>query len=64
MLLDQRGTGRSTPVLAQTLAARGSPEAQADYLKHFRYECERVGIRGVHGHLHFYAQARYQELDC
>jgi hypothetical protein len=34
----------------------------AKYLKHFRYECERVGIHGVHGHRHFYAQARYQEL--
>src|SRR4029078_9521428 len=38
-----------------------------DYLKHFRYECERVGINGFHGHRHFYAQARYKELtgqDC
>jgi hypothetical protein len=34
----------------------------AAYFKHFRYECERVGIHGVHGHRHFYAQARYQEL--
>jgi hypothetical protein len=34
----------------------------AAYLKHFRYECELVGIHGVHGHRHFYAQARYQEL--
>jgi len=36
LLLDQRGTGRSTPVMAQTLARFGSPAAQADYLKHFR----------------------------
>jgi pimeloyl-ACP methyl ester carboxylesterase len=36
LLLDQRGTGRSTPVMAQTLARLGSPQAQADYLKHFR----------------------------
>jgi pimeloyl-ACP methyl ester carboxylesterase len=36
LLLDQRGTGRSTPVMAQTLARLGSPAAQADYLKHFR----------------------------
>ena len=36
LLLDQRGTGRSTPVSAQTLASLGSSEAQADYLKHFR----------------------------
>lgn len=34
----------------------------AEYLKHFRYECERVGIHGIHGYRHFYAQARYQEL--
>src|SRR4029077_7491566 len=33
-----------------------------DYLKHFRYECERIGIHGFHGHRHFYAQARYKEL--
>ena len=36
LLLDQRGTGRSTPVSAQTLEPLGSPQAQADYLKHFR----------------------------
>jgi pimeloyl-ACP methyl ester carboxylesterase len=36
VLLDQRGTGRSTPVLAQTLARLRTPQAQADYLKHFR----------------------------
>ena len=33
-----------------------------DYLQHFRYECERVGIHAFHGHRHFYAQERYQEL--
>jgi hypothetical protein len=33
-----------------------------DYLKHFRYECDRVGIHGFHGHRHFYAQARYKAL--
>ena len=36
LLLDQRGTGLSTPVTTQTLAWRGGPQAQADYLKHFR----------------------------
>ena len=36
LLLDQRGTGRSTPLTFQTLATLGSPQAQADYLKHFR----------------------------
>jgi pimeloyl-ACP methyl ester carboxylesterase len=36
LLLDQRGTGRSTPVTAQTLAWRGDAQAQAAYLKHFR----------------------------
>jgi pimeloyl-ACP methyl ester carboxylesterase len=34
LLLDQRGTGRSTPVSARTLG--GTPQAQADYLTHFR----------------------------
>jgi hypothetical protein len=33
------------------------------YLKHFRHECERVGIHGVHGHRHRYAQRRYLELS-
>ncbi|MFF0414963.1 alpha/beta fold hydrolase [Kitasatospora sp. NPDC004745] len=36
LLLDQRGTGRSTPANRQTLARRGGPRAQADYLAHFR----------------------------
>jgi pimeloyl-ACP methyl ester carboxylesterase len=36
LLLDQRGTGRSTPANRRTLAALGSPRAQADYLSLFR----------------------------
>jgi len=36
LLLDQRGTGRSTPVTARGLMTRGDAEAQADYLGHFR----------------------------
>jgi pimeloyl-ACP methyl ester carboxylesterase len=36
LLLDQRGTGRSTPANRRTLASLGSPKAQADYLSHFR----------------------------
>ena len=36
LLLDQRGTGLSTPVHYQTLAARGDARAQADYLARFR----------------------------
>jgi pimeloyl-ACP methyl ester carboxylesterase len=36
LLLDQRGTGHSAPVNYQTLSRLGSPQAQADYLKHFR----------------------------
>ena len=36
VLLDQRGTGLSTPITAQTLRGLPSPQAQADYLKHFR----------------------------
>jgi pimeloyl-ACP methyl ester carboxylesterase len=35
LLLDQRGTGRSSPANRQTLARFG-PQAQADYLTHFR----------------------------
>jgi pimeloyl-ACP methyl ester carboxylesterase len=36
VLLDQRGTGRSSPIESETLGQLGSPEAQADYLKQFR----------------------------
>lgn len=36
LLLDQRGTGRSTPATRQTLPSRGDAAAQAAYLAHFR----------------------------
>lgn len=36
LMLDQRGTGLSTPVNRQTLPLRGAPSAQAQYLTHFR----------------------------
>ncbi len=36
LLIDQRGTGLSSPVTARTLMPRGGPQAQADYLKNFR----------------------------
>ncbi|SIR80775.1 alpha/beta fold hydrolase [Micromonospora avicenniae] len=36
LLLDQRGTGRSTPADRHTLPLRGDAPAQAEYLAHFR----------------------------
>lgn len=47
LLLDQRGTGRSTPANRQTLPLRGTPDRQAEYLAHFRADsivrdCEAV----------------------
>ena len=47
LLLDQRGTGRSSPVTTQSLHLVGSPSEQADYLTHFRADsivkdCEMV----------------------
>jgi pimeloyl-ACP methyl ester carboxylesterase len=36
LLLDQRGTGRSTPINYQTLTHFTKPREQADYLKNFR----------------------------
>lgn len=36
LMLDQRGTGLSTPADRRTLPLRGGPEAQAEYLAHFR----------------------------
>ncbi len=50
LLLDQRGTGRSTPADRQTLPLRGTPAEQADYLAHFRADsivrdCELIRPR-------------------
>ncbi len=45
----------------KSLVAPGYATYRA-YLSHFRAECERVGIHGVHGHRHRYAQKRYLEL--
>ncbi|MFF0584620.1 alpha/beta fold hydrolase [Streptomyces sp. NPDC003781] len=47
LLLDQRGTGASTPANRQTLPLRGGPAEQADYLTHFRADsivrdCEAI----------------------
>jgi pimeloyl-ACP methyl ester carboxylesterase len=47
LLLDQRGTGRSTPATRQTLPLRGGPAEQAAYLGHFRADsivrdCEAI----------------------
>ncbi|MET8245094.1 alpha/beta fold hydrolase [Streptomyces sp. NPDC005202] len=47
LLLDQRGTGHSTPANRQTLPVRGGPAEQADYLTHFRADsivrdCEAI----------------------
>ncbi|MFF3346247.1 alpha/beta fold hydrolase [Streptomyces sp. NPDC002779] len=47
LLLDQRGTGASTPANRQTLPLRGGPAAQAGYLAHFRADsivrdCEAI----------------------
>ena len=36
LLLDQRGTGLSTPITAQTMSMIGDAAAQAEYLTHFR----------------------------
>ncbi|MDT9685126.1 alpha/beta fold hydrolase [Streptomyces sp. TRM76323] len=50
LLLDQRGTGRSTPANRQTLPLRGGPADQARYLAHFRADsivrdCELIRRR-------------------
>jgi pimeloyl-ACP methyl ester carboxylesterase len=50
LLLDQRGTGRSTPADRRTLGSRGGAEAQAEYLRHFRADaivadCELIRHR-------------------
>ncbi|MFJ2645721.1 alpha/beta fold hydrolase [Streptomyces sp. NPDC087420] len=50
LLLDQRGTGLSTPANRQTLPLRGGPREQADYLDLFRADsivrdCEAIRPR-------------------
>lgn len=35
LLLDQRGTGRSSPITSRTILRRGDAAAQAEYLSHF-----------------------------
>ncbi|MFJ3669282.1 alpha/beta fold hydrolase [Streptomyces sp. NPDC090106] len=50
LLLDQRGTGHSTPANRQTLPLRGGPAEQAEYLTHFRADsivrdCETIRPR-------------------
>ncbi|HEX8207655.1 MAG TPA: alpha/beta fold hydrolase, partial [Solirubrobacteraceae bacterium] len=50
MLLDQRGTGLSTPADARTIPRRGDARAQADYLAHFRadaivHDAEALRVR-------------------
>ncbi|MBB5934725.1 alpha/beta fold hydrolase [Streptomyces zagrosensis] len=50
LLLDQRGTGRSTPATRQTLPLRGTAAEQAAYLSHFRADaivrdCEAIRPR-------------------
>ncbi|MFJ6700136.1 alpha/beta fold hydrolase [Streptomyces sp. NPDC091272] len=47
LLLDQRGTGLSSPVNRQTVPLRGGPREQADFLAHFRADsivsdCESI----------------------
>ncbi|WP_281450175.1 alpha/beta fold hydrolase [Paenarthrobacter nitroguajacolicus] len=52
LMLDQRGTGLSTPVERQTLERRGDAAAQAEYLTHFRADsivADAEFIRGVLG---------------
>jgi len=36
LFLDQRGTGLSSAISAETLARHGKPQEQANYLRHFR----------------------------
>lgn len=54
LLLDQRGTGLSTPVTHQTLSEFPDVSSQVDYLKHFRADnivrdCESIRKSLAHG---------------
>lgn len=64
LLMDQRGTGRSTPLTADTLAMLGSAEHQAEYASHFRADavasdCEalRLAVGGADAKLTLLGQS-------
>jgi pimeloyl-ACP methyl ester carboxylesterase len=51
LLLDQRGTGRSSPANRLTIAARGSAKDQAEYLTHFRADSIVADAELIRGRL-------------
>ena len=51
LLLDQRGTGRSTPASRHTLARQATPRAQADYLACFRADSIVADAELIRGQL-------------
>jgi pimeloyl-ACP methyl ester carboxylesterase len=51
LLLDDRGTGRSTPLNRQTLPRRGNAATQAEYLAHFRADSIVADAEAFRGHL-------------
>ena len=51
LLLDQRGTGRSSPANRLTLASLGNPHAQAEYLTHFRADAIVADAELIRGRL-------------
>lgn len=51
LLLDPRGTGRSTPVNRQTLPPRGTPAEQARFLTHFRADAIVADAEAFRRHL-------------
>ena len=52
LLLDQRGTGRSSPANRKTLARLGHPQAQARYLTHFRADSIVLDAELIRRQLH------------
>jgi pimeloyl-ACP methyl ester carboxylesterase len=64
LLLDQRGTGRSTPVTSRTIERHGDAARQAHYLSHFRAdsivadaELIRAQLIGADGTWHVLGQS-------
>lgn len=51
LLLDQRGTGRSSPIDAASLAALGDAEHQAEHLAHFRADAIVDDCEALRAHL-------------
>jgi integrase len=60
---DQRAAIKAAKVVANGKSLIPPTMRYVDQLNRFKAQCQKAGIRGVHGLRHQYAQARYEELS-